>query len=521
MSTSAQRERAWLALEDAAQRLRSISLRGLFDSDPRRVAIHSLAVGPVHVDFSRQRIDQTALNALHELALACAHAKAVTALFDGAKVNSTEQRAALHTALRVPAAIASGSPAAAASLRAAQVREHMTALAARWQSDPEITDVIHVGIGGSDLGPRLVCEALRDTREPRLRVHFLANVDGHAADALLHSLNPRTTRVCLVSKSFSTDEMLLNAATLARWQGAVGTAQFAAVTANAAAAKAFGIAADNVLELWDWVGGRYSLWSAVGLPIVLMHGARAFERLLTGAHAMDVHYAAAPPAQNLPLRMALIGLWNRNLLGYPTLALAPYDERLRLLPAWLQQTDMESNGKRVDAQGVPLQRPASPVIWGEVGSNAQHAYFQSLHQGIDVVPMDFVGVIRPAHDLGEHHDALLANLLAQSSALMSGTDGGHGELAAHRRAPGDRPHSVILLDELTPESLGALLAMYEHKVHAQGVLWGINSFDQFGVELGKVIARELLPAMSGGPIPAATDASTRALLAHIRAIRQA
>jgi glucose-6-phosphate isomerase len=509
---------AWSDLERHAARLRERPLRELC-ADPSRPARHALAAAGVHFDGSRQRVDDAALDALYALAAAARHAEAVAALVGGEVVNPTEGRPALHTALRDLAGWAPTPRAASAAREAAAVRVRMRAIADAWSADPHTTDVVHVGIGGSDLGPRLACEALSGAVPPRLRVHFLANVDGHAAAALLPRLDPRRTRVCLVSKSFGTQETLLNGALLRGWLGADGGARMLAVTARPDAAAQLGIAADAVLPMWDWVGGRYSLWSAVGLPIALMHGMDAFEALLAGAQDMDRHYAAAPARENLPLRLALLGIWNRNLLGLPTLALAPYDERLRLLPAWLQQADMESSGKGVAQDGTPLARAGAPVVWGDVGTNAQHAYFQSLHQGLDTVPMDFIGVANADHPHRANHEALLANLLAQAAALAQGTDGGDGPLAAHRACPGGRPSNLLLVDRLTPRRLGALLALYEHKVHAQGALWGLNSYDQWGVELGKKLASGLLPAIAGSGAPAGADAVTLAQLAAIRAMR--
>jgi glucose-6-phosphate isomerase len=509
---------AWLDLERHAARLRGSDLRHLC-AEPDRPRRHVLAAAGVHADFSRHWLDDAALDALLALAARLRHADAVRALVGGEVVNPTEGRPALHTALRDLDGWAPAPRAAEAARAAAEARARMRAVVDAWTADPTVEDVVHVGIGGSDLGPRLACEALAGPRPQRLRVHFLANVDGHAAAALLPRLDPRRTRVCLVSKSFGTQETLLNGALLREWLGEGGGARMLAVTAKPAAAAQLGIAADDVLPIWDWVGGRYSLWSAVGLPIALMHGMDVFERLLAGAQAMDRHYAAAAPDANLPLRMALVGLWNRSVLGLPTLALAPYDDRLRLLPSWLQQTDMESNGKGVALDGTLLERAAAPVVWGEVGTNAQHAYFQSLHQGLDTVPMDFIGVANPDHAHRANHDALLANLLAQAAALAQGTDGGDGPLAAHRACPGGRPSTLLLLDRLTPERLGALLALYEHKVHAQGVLWGVNSFDQWGVELGKKLANGLLPAIAGTGEAAGADAVTRAQIAAIRGMR--
>jgi glucose-6-phosphate isomerase len=419
------------------------------------------------------------------------------------------------------------SPAAEAAREAHAVLERMAAIVAAWRGEeagsPRITDLVHVGIGGSDFGPRLVCKALAHLSDGRIRTHFVANVDGTEVDRLTKTLDPRTTAVSLVSKSFTTQETLLNATVLRRWiEAEVGADGFArrivAVTANVPAARDFGIPEACVLPMWDWVGGRYSVWSAVGFPVALMLGVAAFREFLDGARLVDEHYASAPFGENLPVLLALAGIFNRNALAHATHAVIAYDDRLAELPGFLQQLDMESNGKRVDEFGEPLRHPAAPVIWGQVGTNAQHAFFQSLHQGVDTVPLDLVGVIEPCHALHENHRALLANLVAQSVAFMRGTgDAQRGDDALSRQKvlPGDRPHNVILLDALTPHALGTLLALYEHKVHAQGRIWGVNSFDQWGVELGKQIAKTVLPAIETGEVPDTLDPSSRALIFEI------
>jgi glucose-6-phosphate isomerase len=506
-------------LAAAAERLAAAGLAELLN-DGARCARLQRDVGPLAVDLSRQRVDAAALALLEARAHALGLPAAIHALLGGEAVNASEGRAALHAALRDGALDTPVARAASAEARA--VRTRMAALVARWHADPAIADVVHVGIGGSDLGPRLACEALTHLADGRFRLHFLPNVDAHALATLTRVLDPARTRVCLVSKSFGTQETLLNAAALRAWMeqaGGSADGRFVAITASPAKAAALGIVADDVLPLWDWVGGRYSLWSAVGLPVALSCGMDVFERLLAGARMLDQHYAHAPVADNLPATLALVDVWNRNALGLPTRAVVPYDDRLRLLPGFLQQLEMESNGKRVDRDGAPVAQATAPVVWGEVGTNAQHAFFQALHQGTDVVPVEFIGVARPDHDHSANHDALLANLLAQGAALAHGTN--DTSLVPARVCPGGRPSTTILLDRLTPESLGALLAMYEHRVHAQGVMWGINSYDQWGVELGKRIADRLLPAVAGrAPLPDDADVATRWLLARITAARK-
>jgi glucose-6-phosphate isomerase len=394
---------------------------------------------------------------------------------------------------------------------AREARARMDALHAALEAS-DVTDIISVGIGGSDLGPRLAVDALRDFHAGRFRVHFLTNIDGSAAQHLLRGLDPARTAGILVSKSFGTQETLLNGALLRDWMG--GAERLHAVSANIARAEAFGIPAERVLPMWDWVGGRYSLWSAVGFAVQLAIGRERFAELLEGAAMMDAHVLTAPSESNLAVWHALVGIWNRNGLGFASSAVLPYDQRLTLLPSFLQQLVMESLGKSVRHDGSPVLAATVPVLFGGAGTNAQHSFFQALHQGTETVPADFLGVVRPAHVHGHHHDVLLANLLAQIEALGTGWPSDD----PHKGYPGGRPSTLLMLDELDPRSLGALLAMYEHSVYVQSVLWGINAFDQWGVELGKRIAGELLPALSDDAL-AAGDPVTRALLDEIRARR--
>ncbi|HEX7110856.1 MAG TPA: glucose-6-phosphate isomerase [Mizugakiibacter sp.] len=532
-----------------AARLRSLHLRSLLRDETRAPRLRH-RLGPLLLDLTRQKLDVAALDALGALAEARDWQAARDAMFRGEAINTSERRAVLHTALRAggshlpsPAPATVRAEVAATLERMAHIADAVEAGESAALGLPEtITDVVHVGIGGSDLGPRLVVEALAPYHTGRVRCHFLPNVDGDATSALMRRLDPRRTLVLLVSKSFGTQETLLNGRALRTWLIAAhdGDAEaaarhFIAVSANVEAAAAFGVPRNHVLPMWDWVGGRYSLWSAVGLVIALAVGMPRFRELLEGAAHMDDHFRTAPWQDNLPVLLALAGIWNRNALGHPSFAVIAYADRLRELYAHLQQVEMESLGKRVRADGGALADATVPVLWGGVGSNVQHAFFQALHQGTDVVPVDFVGVVRPDHALADNHDALLANLLAQAAALAlgktreealaeapAGDTAAREALAAQRTFPGDRPSSVILLDALTAHSLGMLLALYEHKVFVQGHLWGVNAFDQWGVELGKTIASAILPALDGdAAASAAFDPSTRALIEAIQARREA
>lgn len=495
------------ALRAHAARLENLPPAVQLARDPARSRDWSLRVGPLYANFARQGYDRPALESLLALAESSGLQGAFRRLFEGARVNLTEDRAALHTALRGDRVAAPAAREAAAAAR--EVRQRMAALAAELEAG-EVTDIVSVGIGGSDLGPRLVADALRGARPRRFRVHFLSNVDGAAAQRLLAPLDPRRTAGIVISKTFGTQETLLNGAILRDWLG--GSERLYAVSANPSrAAAAFDIAPERVLPMWDWVGGRYSLWSAVGFPIMLEIGAAGFDDLLAGAAAFDAHVLEAPPARNLAILHALTEVWNRNVLGRASHAVLCYDQRLALLPAYLQQLVMESLGKSVDVGGRPVAGDTVPVWWGGAGTDAQHSFFQALHQGTGIVPADFIGVVRGDDPYEDNHRALLANLLAQTEALANGQDSED----PHRRYAGGRPSTTILLDRLMPESLGGLIALYEHSVYAQSVLWGINAFDQFGVELGKQVAGRLLPALEGATVEIA-DPVTRALLDEIR-----
>lgn len=474
-------------LQSHGARLAGRELKQLLAADPGRAVRMALRVDGLYASFARQHVDDEALEALFAVARASGMGEAIRALLHGEEVNRSERRPALHSALRT---VFEAPVASQAAAEAAATRARMRALAQTLRAS-EITDVINIGIGGSDLGPRLAVDALRDFGDGRFRLHFLSNVDAHAATRLLSGLDPARTAAILVSKSFGTQETLLNGALVRDWLG--GGERLYAVSANVAKAEAFGVDPARVLPMWDWVGGRYSLWSAVGFSVLLALGEDGFLAMLAGAEAMDRHFLEAPAESNLPLWHALFAVWNRNVEGHTAHAVLPYDERLRLLPAYLQQLVMESLGKRVDHAGDPVAHDTVPVLWGGAGTDSQHSFFQALHQGTQVVPADFIGVIHPDHPHLEQHRVLLSHLLAQTEALANG-DAGE---TPQQHSPGNRPSTLLLLDRLTPRSFGSLIALYEHSVYAQSVLWGINAFDQFGVELGKRLANGLLPVLEG------------------------
>lgn len=525
---------AWRALAAHYEATRP-RLRDLFAADPERAARFSYRFGPLLLDLSKQRWDSTGLALALEAAEQCHWRRYVRDLLHGAIVNPSEARPALHTLLRTPrASVPAGLEPAAVAI--AETRGRMQSLAEALRCGQAealglaaIRDVVHIGIGGSDLGPRLVVEAL-GAPSGAVRVHFLSNVDGHALARLLPQLAARHTLLVVVSKSFSTAETLLNAESLRRWLVEQGVddpgRHLLAITARPDRARDFGVRADLCLPMWDWVGGRYSVWSAVGLPIAIAHGMATFEALLAGAHALDRHFEQAEAGRHLPLLMALTSLLNRAVYGAGSRAVVPYDERLVRLPEYLQQLEMESNGKSVGAQGETLPGPTVPVVWGGVGSNVQHAFFQALHQGSEVIPVEFLAAVQPDHGHAAHHRVLLANLLGQAAALLQGEDATVGidpardperwARARQQSFAGDRPSTTLLLERLDAYGLGALLALYEHKTYLEGCFWGINPFDQWGVELGKRCAAELIPALDGAPLDGRWDSSTRALVAHLR-----
>ena len=490
-------------LDAHAQRLAGSTIAGLVESDPARARDFALRLGPLYASFARQRYDREALDALFAIAGHADLPAAMRRQFDGETINPTEGRAVLHSALRGDNSTAPVAREARAQAVAAQAR--MRELIAELDAG-DVTDIVSIGIGGSDLGPRLVVDALA-LPDARFRLHFISNVDGNAARRVLAGLDPKRSAAIVISKTFGTQETLLNGGIVRDWLG--DDTRLYAVSTNAQRVADFGIPPERTLPMWDWVGGRYSLWSAVGFPIALAIGMDRFLQLLDGAAAMDAHAASAPLRQNLAVWHALTAVWNRNALHAATQAVLPYDERLKLLPNYLQQLVMESLGKSVHVDGSAVDDDTVPVWWGGAGTDTQHSFFQALHQGTQVVPADFIGVLRADHPYAANHAALLANLLAQTEALANG----QASDDPHRRYPGNRPSTLLLLDALTPQSLGMLVALYEHSVYLQSVLWGINAFDQFGVELGKQVANRLLPALNGGDT--ASDPVTQALLAEI------
>ncbi|HSW16631.1 MAG TPA: glucose-6-phosphate isomerase [Ramlibacter sp.] len=507
---------AWAALQAHWQSQgRGFDLRQAFAQDGGRFEAFSQDAPHVFADLSKNLIDAGAEKLLLELARGCGLEAQRDAMFAGEEVNLTEHRAVMHWLLRFPREQALW-PAKARAAELAEVHatlDAMLAYAEQVRADAAITDVVNIGIGGSDLGPQMAVLALQGFAAPGRRMHFVSNVDGHELDAALLGLRAESTLFLVASKTFTTIETMTNAQSARAWfaaQGGTDVARhFAALTTNVKAAREFGIT--STFGFWDWVGGRYSMWSEIGLPIAIAVGAANFRALLAGAHAMDAHFATAPLPQNLPVRLALLDVWYRNFYGFTSRSIAPYHSALRRLPAYLQQLEMESNGKRVDRRGQPLPFATSPVLWGEPGTNGQHAYFQMLHQGTDVVPLEFVAVREATHSLAGHHEQLLANVLAQAQALMQGKDDAGG----HRHFTGNRPSTFLLLERLDPASLGALIALQEHRVFCSGALWGINSFDQWGVELGKVLAKDIAPRLASGDV-VGLDGSTAGLLRRLK-----
>ena len=500
-------EQDWQALAGHAQRCKARSIADIIADEPGRAAGFAMRVGPLYFNFARQHYDGTAIHDLLTRLGQSGIAGRTRALFDGERINRSEDRAVLHTALRsnlsqAPAAQAAHAQAMAVLVQLQQVIERF-----RQQG---ITDILSVGIGGSDLGPRLALDALADCASGEFRVHFLSSADGMYLQRFTRQLDPARTAVLLVSKSFGTQETLINGQVLMSWID--DPVRIYAITARPAAAQAFGIAPDNVLPIWDWVGGRFSVWSAVAFSTVLGIGMDNFREFLRGAAEMDAHFLDTPLQQNAVAWQALTSIWNRNGMGYGDQAIIPYDERLQMLPDHLQQVLMESLGKSVRIDGSDCPQATSPVLMGASGNPSQHSFFQYLQQGVGTVPIDFIGVVKAAHCHDRNHHFILANLLAQSQSLANG----QGSDDPHKRYPGNRPSTTILLDELTPYTLGMLLALYEHSVFVQAQVWGINAFDQWGVELGKQIATGLMPYVEGRRSPDdRLDPVTRELLSEM------
>jgi glucose-6-phosphate isomerase len=537
---------AWLSLSQHRRVVAELRLRDLFERDPHRFRRFSVETDGLLLDYSKNLVTEDTLRLLLELAREADLEGWRRRLFAGETVNRSENRAALHMALRatttVPLTIDGADVRAQVGDTLARIERLVTAVrdgSYRGFRGDRITDVVHIGIGGSDLGPRLALQALAD-RHDGPRVHFVSNIDGVELADCVDRLRPETTLVTIVSKSFTTLETQANAEAAKQWFLQSGAdpggirRHFIAVSSNIDRARAFGIDDDRLFPIWDWVGGRYSLWSAVGLPVAIGCGMDAFRALLAGAEAMDRHFLSAPLERNLPVLMGLLGIWYVNVQGLTTHAVIPYSERLAVLPAYLEQLEMESNGKSVDRDGRQVDYATVPVLWGQTGTVGQHAFFQALHQGTQPVPADFIGVAAPVSRYQELHEQLMANLFAQTEALMRGqtADEARAQMAAEglsaeridcllpfRVFPGNRPTNTILLRELSPRTLGMLIALYEHKVFTQSVVWRLNAFDQWGVELGKRLADGLLPALREGRGLDDHDASTRGLVERYRAWR--
>jgi glucose-6-phosphate isomerase len=532
---------AWKTLTGAAGSAHGVHLRDLFAADAQRFSSLSVRWNDWLLDCSKQRVDVETMRRLHELWRAADVSGWIARMRAGEAINHSEGRAALHIALRHPAGKGPILHAGRDVMPAVQGElDKMQRFAAQihgrhWRgaTGEPITDIVNIGIGGSDLGPRMATQALAAFRHPELKVHYVANLDGADLATVLAGLQPRTTLFIIASKTFTTQETMQNAASARHWLVAtLGEAavarHFVAVSTNLAEVARFGIDPANAFAFWDWVGGRYSLWSAIGLPLVLAVGFDNFRQLLAGAHAMDEHFFSAPVEESLPGLLALLEIWNTNFLGADNRALLPYSQSLALLPRYLQQLEMESNGKQVDRQGRLLDCATAPVLWGEAGTNGQHAFYQLIHQGGRLVPCEFIACRLPDFDLPGHHEKLLANCFAQSEALMRGrtlaettaelvASGMAAEqvalLAPYRSFPGNQPSTTLLLPRLDPFNLGALLALYEHKVFVQSIIWDINPFDQWGVEYGKQLASRLLPIIEGRTSSAGLDSSTAGLIA--------
>ena len=536
------REIAFTDLQKHFAEARQLKLRRLFEQDEGRVDRFSLKFEDLLLDYSKNLITEETMALLLNLAKASNVESWRDRMFHGEKINDTEHRAVLHVALRNrsnnPITI-DGEDVMPAVLK---VIDHMRDFAGRVRSGDwkgytgkRITDVVNVGIGGSDLGPKMVYQALKPFRHAEMRAHFISNIDGAHTEEILDQLDPETTLFVVSSKTFTTQETITNAGTARSWF--LATAQdeqhiarhFVAVSTNRKAVIEFGIDPDNMFEFWDWVGGRYSLWSAIGLSIMLLVGEENFTALLEGAHAMDNHFATAPMDQNMPVILAMLGVWYNNFFGSETHAILPYDHYLRSLPMYLQQSDMESNGKSVDRDGHHVNYNTGPIVWGATGINGQHAFYQLIHQGTKLIPADFIASAQTHSGLEQQHDIMMSNFFAQTEALMrgrtldetiealqqSGIDvNAVRDILPHMVFDGNHPSNTILLKKLTPYSLGSLIALYEHKIFVQGIVWNLNSYDQWGVELGKQLAKKILKEIDAGETSTEHDASTTSLISH-------
>ncbi len=531
-------------LMKSRKRLAETTMRALFADDPSRFKTFSVRAGDLLLDYSKNRIDQKAMDALLDVARAAGVEARRDAMWKGEHINTSEDRAVQHMALRYmgdkPVKVDGKDvmPEVRDVLAAMKVfSEQVRDGSLRGATGEAFTDVVNIGIGGSDLGPAMVTLALAPYTRANLTAHYVSNVDGAHIHDTLKGLDPKRTMFIIASKTFTTDETMTNAATARAWiAGALGEGavsdHFAALSTNLKACADFGIKSDRIFGFWDWVGGRYSVWSAIGLPVAIAVGYDNFAAFLRGAYEMDQHFLKTKLEKNLPVIMGLLGVWYRQAWGFTTHAVLPYDQRLSRFAAYLQQQDMESNGKQVDLEGKRVDYSTGPIVWGEPGTNGQHAFYQLIHQGTDVIPVDFLVAAQPHEALPPHHDKLVANVLAQAEALMLGKtkDEVVAELTAqgvdkariktltpHKMFPGNRPSNVLMYPKLTPERLGSLVALYEHKVFVQGTIWNINSFDQWGVELGKQLAKAILPEVQGSKTSEGHDSSTVGLVnAYLR-----
>ncbi len=520
--------------------MNAVHMRELFAQDATRFDKFSLHVGDILLDYSKNRITEETMGLLMRLAKEADVKGWRERMFSGEKINNTEHRAVLHVALRNRSNTPIKVDGVDVMPEVNAVIERMSAFAdqvrsGEWlgYSGKPITDVVNIGIGGSDLGPQMVVQALKPYRHPRLRFHFISNVDGAHVKEALESLNPETTLFIVASKTFTTQETMTNALYAREWFLLQASSDqhiarhFVAVSTNREAVSAFGIDTKQMFEFWDWVGGRYSLWSAIGLSIVIAVGGQHFGDLLDGAHAMDTHFREAPLVKNMPVILAMLGIWYNNFFAAESQAILPYDHYLRSLPAYLEQADMESNGKSVDRDGNEVDYATGSIVWGATGINGQHAFYQLLHQGTKLIPADFIVSMQPPTELQAHHDILIANFLAQTEALMRGrtreetqasTQRGEvaGDFIQQKVFHGNHPTNALLVNRLTPHALGMLLALYEHKIFVQGVIWNLNSYDQWGVELGKQLAQRILPELHAAQAVGTHDASTNALINYYR-----
>jgi len=539
---------AWQALRQHAEQIKHLHMRDLFDKDPQRFESFSIILNDLLLDYSKNLITGESMALLKDLAEQCDLGNWIERMFSGEKINHTEHRAVLHTALRnqdTGSVMVDGEdvmPQVRAVL--GQMRQLSDAVRSReWRgyTGQPITDVVNIGVGGSDLGPMMACESLRPYAIHDLRMHFVSNVDENHIQDTLESVKPETTLFIIVSKSFTTQDTLVNAETARRWfqrvadEGSAMDSHFIAVSDNVKAANEFGIPEANIFRMWDWVGGRYSMWSAVGLSIAISVGMDAFEEMLQGACEMDRHFRTTPFEKNMPVVLALLGIWYNNFLGAQTYAVLPYDQHLKYLPDYLRQMDMESNGKSVDRDGnYIVDYETGPVLFGQLGITGQHAFYQLMHQGTKLIPADIMAPITTRQCIRNHHRTLMSNVFAQTEAFMRGKteqearvemreqgldDKAIEALLPYRVFPGNKPTNTILFEILDPKTLGMLIALYEHKVFVQGVIWNINSFDQWGVELGKQLAARILPELEGDSVVSGHDASTNSLINYYKRLR--